>query len=161
MVLFLWIVSCIVCVLGGKHFGNRKLKKEVRSIFEKTTETRIAADFRADLLYKWLVAEKKNVNIVSFFKRIEMQKIGIYGYGIVGRQLVNDMREAQIMITCIIDRNAHNLKCDYPMYALDDEWPELDMIIVTSVNFNEVRNHNKQENCKVILLRDILELAIE
>ncbi|MBD5523519.1 MAG: hypothetical protein HDR04_03705 [Lachnospiraceae bacterium] len=161
MILFLWVASCIVCVLLGHYLGDRKIKKKVRSILSKKTERQVASDYRADLLNKWLVAEKKNINILSIFNNIETENIGIYGYGIAGKQLVNDMKDAQIKITCIIDRNAHNLGCDYPIYTLDDELPELDMIIVTSVNLNEVKNHIKQENCKIILLRDILELAIE
>ena len=71
------------------------------------------------------------------------------------------MKEAGIRITCIIDSNAHNLECDYPIYTLHDKLPVLDVVIVTSVNLNEVKNHIKQENCKIILLRDILELAIQ
>ena len=161
MILFLWIVSCIVCVLLGRYFGNKKIKKKWRSILNKRAELQIASDYRADLLYKWLVAEKSGINILSILDNIETENIGIYGYGILGKQLVKDMEDAHIRLTCIIDRNAHSLGCDYPIYTLDDELPELDMIIVTSVNFNEVKNHIKQENCKIILLRDILELAIE
>lgn len=130
-------------------------------MLDKKNELQVASNYRADLLYKWLVAEKRNIDILSVFNNAETEKIGIYGYGIVGRQLANDMKDAQVKITCIIDRNAHNLKCDYPVYTLDDELPELDTVIVTSVNLNEVKNHIKQADCKIILLRDILELAIE
>lgn len=161
MILFLWIVSCIVCVLLGCYLGDKKIKKKVGPILSKRTERQRASDYRADLLYKWLVAEKKNINILSVFNSIETENIGIYGYGIVGKQLARDMKDAHIKITCIIDRNAHNLGCDYPSYTLDDELPQLDTIIVTSMNLNEIKNRIKQENCKIILLRDILELAIE
>ncbi len=161
MISFLWIASCIVCIFLGRYWGDRKIKKKLRPMLSEKTELQIAANYRADLLYKWLVAEKMNINILSIINNTEAENIGIYGYGIVGKQLANDMKDAQIKITCIIDRNAHNLGCDYPIYTLDDELPELDMIIVTSVNLNEVKNRMKQENCKIILLRDILELAIE
>ncbi|MCM1120971.1 MAG: hypothetical protein NC416_00155 [Eubacterium sp.] len=161
MILFLWIASCIVCALLGCYFGDRKIKKKVRPILCKKTERQMASDYRADLLYKWLVAEKNNINILSVFNSIETENIGIYGYGIVGKQLAKEMKDAQIKITCMIDRNAHNIECDYPIYTLDDELPQLDIIIVTSMNLNEIKNHMKQENCKIILLRDMLELAIE
>lgn len=161
MILFLQIVSCIVCILLGGCLGDRRTKKKARQMLSKKNELQIASNYRADLLYKWLVAEKKDINFLSMFNNTEAENVGIYGYGIVGKQLANDMKEAQIKITCIIDRNAHNLKCDYPIYTLDDDLPELDMVIVTSVNLNEVKNHIKQANCKIILLRDILELAIE
>ena len=161
MILFLWIVSCIVCVLLGRYIGDKKIKKKLRAILNKKSELQIASDYRADLLYKWLVAEKRNINILSILNNIETENIGIYGYGVVGKQLARDMKDAHTKITCIIDRNARNIECDYPIYTLDDELPELDMIIVTSVNLNEVKNHIKQGGCKIILLRDILELAIE
>lgn len=161
MISFLWIVSCIACIFLGKYLGNRKTKKKARQMLDKKNELQAASNYRASLLYKWLVAEKKHINILSVFNNTETGNIGIYGFGIVGKQLASDMEDAHINITCIIDRNARNLKCDYPIYTLDDELPELDLVIVTSVNFNEVKNHIKQKNCKIILLRDILELAIE
>lgn len=161
MILLLWIASCIVCVFLGRYLGNTKIKKKWRSILIKRTELQTASEYRADILYKWLIAEKKNINILSTLNNLETENVGIYGYGIVGKQLVKDMEDTHFKITCIIDRNAHNIECGYPIYTLDDELPQLDMIIVTSMNLNEIKNHIEQENCKIVLLRDILELAME
>ena len=92
MIIFLWIVSCMLCVLLGKYFGERKIKRKVRVILSKRTESLIASNYRADLLYKWLLAEKNNINILSILNHIESEDVGIYGYGIVGKQLANDMK---------------------------------------------------------------------
>ena len=144
MIIFLWIVSCMLCVLLGKYFGERKIKRKVRVILSKRTESLIASNYRADLLYKWLLAEKNNINILSILNHIESEDVGIYGYGIVGKQLAHDMKEAGIRITCIIDSNAHNLECDYPIYTLHDKLPVLDVVIVTSVNLNEVKRSEER-----------------
>ena len=61
-------------------------------MLSEKTELQIAANYRADLLYKWLVAEKMNINILSIINNTEAENIGIYGYGIVGKQLANDMK---------------------------------------------------------------------
>ena len=73
--------------------------------------------------------------------------MAIYGYGILGRHLVKQMELLGYRPEFIIDNNV-NIHSDYHIYGMEDEWPEVNVIIVTVVNeygviYRLLRSKNK------------------
>lgn len=96
---------------------------------------------------KWLEIIEEEGSIINVLNKIENKKMAIYGYGILGRHLVKQMELLGYRPEFIIDNNV-NIHSDYHIYGMEDEWPEVNVIIVTVVNeygviYRLVRSKNK------------------
>lgn len=81
------------------------------------------------VLDKWLSINDSKRDWVSAFKD---KKLAVYGYGLLGRHLIIEMEKNKILPEFIIDRNP-NIKSQYPVYNVDDDWPDIQLIIVTAI----------------------------
>ena len=90
----------------------------------------------------WMDLREKDYSINDFFLSRNVQKVGIYGYGILGRHLIWELEQANIDIMCILDRRAGTLMTGrYPIYHPEDigEIDEPDMIIICAImDFEEI-----------------------
>lgn len=112
-----------------------------------------------NLLDTWLYLERNKSSIIKYFESENIQHIAIYGYGMLGKQLLSEM-ESQDKITCdyIIDKNAEGLNMEN-VYSPDNILPQTEMIVVTTIHiYNEIYNLLKNRtNCKIVSLKEILD----
>ncbi len=153
--IFGWILSIL--------YRKMRLIKKLHFQYEKLCEEHQAASFRAEILTKLYYLEKNGVSISEFFKLNQISNIIVYGYGIVGRIVVEELQKNGIEITCIIDRKAENIHIDFPVQTLDKPLPYADMIVVTSNNLDEVRKEAKKsgyKNMQVLSIKNIMQIII-
>jgi len=112
----------------------------------------------ADIFKKWLLLEKKNHNICDIFLTNKEKKFAIYGYGQMGMLLMQDMLSQGIHLQYIIDKNADKIKCDLPIYKLEDAIPQIDILIVTIEDVYPIAKNISQRfpNCEIIRIDDLV-----
>ncbi len=86
--------------------------KAVERIYEIWPTASMGIDFAAKML-----------------ERAGYKTVAIYGMGKMGIRLYQDIHE-YLEVKCFIDRNARYLKADIPVYTLEDDIPQVDLVIV-------------------------------
>jgi FlaA1/EpsC-like NDP-sugar epimerase len=101
------------------------------------------------------MANTENVNIYGWLIEHNYKKIAIYGMGINGEILFKQLsKNKDINVVCGIDRNKNIKISGLEMYSMDDEIPQIDIVIVTAMNsFEEIKADIEMKcKCKVVSL---------
>lgn len=108
---------------------------------------------------QWLGLHQAGKHISDYLKKKDIRQVAIYGYAELGTHLVNELKNTEINITCLIDQ-----KELFPYSGIRTIQPEsfkgdADLVIVTSlVHFNEIREYYRSKNInQLVSLETILE----
>lgn len=111
-------VEKIVC----DDFCNENV--QMQQFYEKEKHFRIILD-------KWLKMKEKGQKLSDIFEPFRGKRIAIYGYGILGRHLLEELRNTEYVPDFIIDKADRNV-VGITIYKPTDNWPEIDVIIVSA-----------------------------
>ena len=112
----------------------------------------------------WMSLKEEHINFVSFFfENSSAMKIGVYGYGKLGRHLIKEIREAGYSPAWIADRRAGEIQRDFkrnePNIISPEEIKDVcDYVIVTTAGDMESieRDISERINTRVVRLDDML-----
>ena len=107
-----------------------------------------------NILDAWMKIKEENKEIESYFTENDIKTIAIYGMGKMGKHLVASLEGTSIEVAYGIDRNtgvASPIKC----YGIDEEWPEVDAIVVTATfDFDNIESLIRKKACVEISPED-------
>ena len=109
-------------------------------------------------LRKWFELKQDNKNIALYFQKNGYYTIAIYGMSDLGVYLWKELENSGVQVLYGIDRRAEQLKINLPVLQIEDNLPEVDIIIVTAVYFFNMIDDalRKKVNCSVLSLEDVL-----
>lgn len=81
-------------------------------------------------LDKWLELREGEGKIQDLLHRNDVRTAAVYGIGVLGRHLVNELAEGNIDVRYVIDQKVRMYR-DYVVKKPEEELPEVDAIIVT------------------------------
>ena len=97
---------------------------------------------------------------IKFGRKIcwKVDKIAIYGLGMLGEHLLTDFIKNGVKVVYGIDRRNLNLKKGISIYQLQDDLPEADLVIVTvNTEYEIIRNQlGKKIKSRIISLESLL-----
>ena len=93
----------------------------------------------------------------QYLKDNRIFNIAIYGCGVLGKVLYNELKDTDIHVECFIDKKYENYSFDVPVIGLDSI-PEIDVIIVSVINYYDdiVEDLLKHGQNTIISLEDII-----
>lgn len=111
----------------------------------------------------WILQEKRDLEVIaSYFEKHEIKQVGIYGKNVFTSYVLKDLKAAgsSIEIKFIADKHIEDdaLMFDMPVLHEKDEWPAVDMILLTDVR-HETKYRTaleKKSGVPVISLETIL-----
>ena len=111
---------------------------------------------------KWLEVRIKGSDISRFFSDNRLNGIAVYGAGALGRRMLDELRECGLDIRCVIDRNARDIVDikDIPVVNMDDEWPEVDVIVITPIFFYEISSAIREKignDVNIVAIDDVID----
>ena len=80
----------------------------------------------------WMTAREKKENLASIISKMGINKIAIYGYGLLGKHFFEELRGSGIVIKYIIDKNKEGIYAEVPVYLPEEKLPEVELIVVTA-----------------------------
>lgn len=115
------------------------------------------------LMDKWLSLKEENRSLADILEKKHIYKVAIYGVGMLGKHLINDLLDSNIEIVCAMDKKVIDKKYDFPVIQIvekiPDGIPESDVVIITPVyefsNIKKLFEKKKMEN--VISLEALFE----
>lgn len=112
-----------------------------------------------NLMDDWMTLREKGIRLDKYLLDKRYEKIGLYGYGILGRHFIEEMKNSSVQVVFLIDRQGDKLYTPVPVYLPSDKLPECDVIVVSSVFFMEdIRVElKKYGDYKLISLETILK----
>ena len=109
-------------------------------------------------LNNWLQMYQMKKNMVPYIEYMGYKSIAIYGMGILGQRLYDELEESDIIVKYAIDQNAANIRDLVDVKHPSEELETVDAVIVTSLYyFDEIkRDMESKMECPVISLMDCL-----
>lgn len=90
-------------------------------------------------LHLWMSNREQGKNIGDYLLEKGIKKAGIYGYGILGRHLIDELQKSNIEILWIMDKNKNKTIDTIPFVNVETnkkiEHPEI--VIVASIKYYE------------------------
>jgi len=144
----------IIGILGGSGVANFHNKKRIKKEkIEKEKNVQILT-----FLNNWLIMYQMKKNMIPYIEDMGYKKIAIYGMGILGKRLYDELEDSTITVLYAIDQNAENIRDLVDVKHPSDELEEVDAVIVTSLHYyDEIKqNMSKKLQCPIISIQDCL-----
>lgn len=112
----------------------------------------------SQFLNNWLQMYQMKKNMVPYILDMGYKSIAIYGMGILGQRLYDELEESDIIVKYAIDRNAANIRDLVDVKHPSEELEPVEAVIVTSLYYvDEIkRDMESKMECPVISLMDCL-----
>lgn len=122
----IFVIGGIVTYLEINRYVKDKKQKEQQS--EVTRKDNIIME----TLVLWVQIEHEKKDISALLREMNYKKIGIYGYGYLGKQLERVLSDSLVEIVCVIDKKAGTRRNGERIYSPGDPLPAMDAIVVAS-----------------------------
>ncbi|MDE6662372.1 MAG: glycoside hydrolase family 99-like domain-containing protein [Lachnospiraceae bacterium] len=111
-----------------------------------------------ELIDKWLFLEQENkVDFAKYFKLNGINSVAIYGMAALGKHVLIQLRKEGAPPLFGIDRYVGQFGDDFKIYRPEEDFPDVDAVIITAYDTNAVYEQMK-DRCKgkLIALEDII-----
>ncbi len=143
-------------VKGAYHMKKKKLTQPA------VPEERFVVGFQ--ILSRWLQLRQAGKKLVPFFEDNFIAHVAIYGMGVLGERLCEELQGTKIIIDYAIDRFAASKKRPgLKIYGLEEDvLPEVDAIVVTPVQdyWSIVELLQEKVDAPVMSLRDVVDYCL-
>lgn len=111
------------------------------------------------ILNHWLCLKEKNIKLADYLKIHGFLKIAVYGIGMLGKHLVQELSNSDINIAYGIDLGGQLKSMIFPVYTLDADLEDVDAVIVTvCYEFENIKMMLKKKlDCEILSLEEMLE----
>lgn len=148
------IISAVIGIFAGGYIvGNvsRNVLIPMREQSDKITQY-------YKLLDKWLRMRQSGIMLNCYFEKKGYKKIAIYGMKELGRRLVDELRETEVEIVCVIDQNTKEMHSEVKVITPEEKIPDVEAVVVTAVYyFQEIDEKlSTKVDCPILSLEEVL-----
>lgn len=142
------------CVCGAYMVGTKLAK-----ILEADNKRIIKENSLASLFTDWVYLNNKGLSIGKWVSDKGYKKVAIYGMSHAGHRLKEDLENAGIEVLYGIDRDTGLYLENFTIYSPEDELPDTELIIVTTLQcFDEIKALlQTKTNSKTEFIKDIFD----
>lgn len=151
------VVSALSTVIGaavGAVVTGKEAQKTVNKT-QKMSDKHLALFL---MMNRWVEVKQDGKNLINYFHEKGYTSIAIYGMSYAGERLLYELKGSDIEVKCGIDQKADEIYTEVDMITPDDEIPQVDAVIVTSIYFfDEIKEKLEGVvDSPVISLEDVL-----
>lgn len=150
-------ISALSAVIGAAA-GAVATGKEARKTVDKTQKMSDKHLALFLMMNRWVEVKQDGKDLADYFRRKGYKNIAIYGMSYAGERLLHELKGSDIQVKCGIDQKADEIYSEVDMITLDEEIPQVDVIIVTSIYFfDEIKEKLEAlTDAPLISLEDVL-----
>lgn len=135
--------AVIIC----KYFADKVYREKNYEIEKKNVYV--------ETLNRWLTLRDRGISIEKYLKEKKYKKVAIYGLGMIGNHLYEELRQTEIEIVGI-DQSAIYNNFQMPIYKPSECLEDVDLIIVTPLEYEKICDNLKQYQGKLISFPQLL-----
>lgn len=114
------------------------------------------------VLYQFLQIKQAGLSIEQYLIDKGIKSVLIYGMGYIGDRLIVELEGTSIKIAGVIDIHADQKDCNHELFFPEDEFPQIDAIIITPVYlFDSLNEYYKNKGILSISLEDVFYEMLE
>ena len=109
---------------------------------------------------KWLYLLRDNkFDIDEYLQKQGISTVAIYGLGMLGKQLINQLQQSSISVKYGVDRYVGQYGCDFTIIRPEnEEWPYVDAVIITAYDEDDVANFvTNKINTRIMKMSKLIE----
>lgn len=138
-------------------YNKRMIQKGISTKYSTSGVSR--STLQVSILSHWLSAYRAGIRVADFFNKYGYFSLAIYGMGILGKQLKDELMESSITVLYYMDC-ADVLGIDtLKKVSVEEELPEVDCIVVTAVaEFENIYDLlRKKSKASIVNIEEIFE----
>lgn len=160
------MLEALTCAKKEFDNENKMVEKldEYGSIERSTAYGEIERNFKKfkelfEVVDRWLFLEQeRNYSIKNYLHSIGSSSFAIYGMSSLGKHLLLRARKEGIEPAYGIDRYVGQFGDDFKIYRPEEELPNVDCIIITAYDYEEIKNTlKKKTNAKIVYIGEMIE----
>lgn len=155
------LIICIGFVIGA-ICGWIVKKKEDKIVFDakEVQLNRMTRFFEITDIWLQIFEEKQSIK--KYFEENNIETVAVYGIGKLGKHLVKQLQQNDIVVKYIVDNRVGFYK-GIDMFKLCDRLPEVDVIIVTPILEYKVIYQTLREkvDCEIVSIEDVIYETLE
>lgn len=112
-----------------------------------------------NLLNQWLLLKQEGKSLEEYFVENGYKTVAIYGMGEMGNRLYDELKSSQeIEMRYAIDKNAAGAYSELQVLELEDDLPQVDVIVVTATfAYEEIEKKlNERIDYPIVSLEDVV-----
>lgn len=141
---FYFILGMSIC----KYFIDKVNREKDYAIEKKNLYIQI--------LDRWLMLRDKGISLSRYLKNKGYKKVAIYGLGIIGNHLYEELKKAKIDIVGIDQSEIYD-NFQMPVYKPDHNFEDIDLIIVTPFEYGDIFQRLQKYQKKLITIHKLLD----
>lgn len=152
----------VVRILEENYLLNTEERKTLKKLLLKLQENRVKENEKWKqmflILNDWFQIYSRGKSVARYLEEQNIKKAAIYGYGYMGKTLLNYLKNEKVEVAYIIDKNAEFLDLDVKCCTLDDHLQSVDGVIISLTKDSlGIENEIKEKlETNVIWLEDII-----
>lgn len=155
----------LAAIPQARQCANQPLKTDIREeyidkLYAALKEQSHRRENNLRMLSGWLFIAQLGVSLGRKLREAGFAHMAIYGMGVLGRHLYKELKANDIIIDYLIDRCQDGIDLEEPVYRLQDDLPETELIVVTvSVEAAEiVRALNVQRRIRSMTIEEVIQI---
>lgn len=111
------------------------------------------------VLSQWIYFKNRKITLFDFLKQNNLNEVAIYGYGILGKILLDEFVQKKIKVKYIIDKNENVQVDNFVVYHKIENLEKVDAVIITLLNDCDEISRELEQKCglKSIVLKNVFE----
>lgn len=152
----------VVKIIEENHLLQAEERNRLRELLPKLQEIRIRENEKWKKMFliqnDWFRISNRGLSIAHYLEDRKVKKIAIYGYGYLGKTLLENLEHENIEVSYVIDKNAAFLSLDKKCYTVGDTLEQVDAVIITLMSDNNVIEDRLKEKLdgKIFWLEDMI-----
>lgn len=136
--------------LSGMN-GTKKKLEDQKKMTEKNREQYL-------LLNQWLKLRQSGKSICNYLSEKGYKTVAIYGMGINGKRVIQELKDSEIEVLYGIDKKADSIVSEINVLAADADLPETDAIVVSEpIYIEEITKLLKTKvHCPIVSLEEAI-----
>lgn len=159
LIIIVWIISIAATVYFSLRIGKKKqeqiMHNDVRNLTIKLNK--FTNYFR--IFDSWMMLKEDKISLQKYFYERNYKNIVIYGLGVMGGHLYEELKDSEINIVYAIDKKTEIHYSNLLIRRVPDNNVPVDVIVVTATfQYKEIKAElEKVIKCPIISLEEVVK----